>query len=122
MVVLIRQPPRLDLERHMPVTQVIGRARQQMNVVRFHGGKQLRSCPHLHHQRAVFGGEPLTVLERQTACEEQPNFSTAVQFGPQARATPQLEHQRQGIGRAPAIGRVEHVFEHLHGRLHQNKK
>lgn len=121
-IVLVGQAPGLDLQRYVPVAQVIGRPSQQVTIRGFDGRKKLGSRPHLDHQRAIFAGEPLTVLERQTAFEQQPNLLPAVQLRSQARASPQLEDQRQRIRGAPSIAGFEHVFEHLHGRLHQNKK
>lgn len=49
-VVLVRQTPGLDLQRHVTIAQVVGGARQQVNVAGLYGRKQLGARPHLDHQ------------------------------------------------------------------------
>lgn len=62
-VVLIRQAPRLNLQRDVPIAEVVSGARQQMPVAGFDRRKQLGPSPNLDDQRAVARGEAITMLE-----------------------------------------------------------
>ncbi|HXK17677.1 MAG TPA: hypothetical protein VNG33_07735 [Polyangiaceae bacterium] len=121
-VVLVRKPPGLDLQRHVPIAQVVRGARQQVAISRLDDRQQLWSGAHLDHQLAVARRQTIAVFQRQAALEQEAHLTPAVQTRSQSRSAAQLENQRQRFFRRPRVACAQHYFEHLHRFLHQNKK
>lgn len=109
-VVLVRKAPRLDLERHVAVAQVVSSARQEVLVRRFYAGKLLGLGLDPNDQGAVARREPVAFFEGETALQEEPHFFPPIQAGTEASAAAQLEHERERVRGAARVRRFEHGF------------
>jgi hypothetical protein len=121
-VVLVRQPPWLNLQRHVAIAQVVSGAREQVAIGALDRRQQLGARSHLDDQLAIAAGQPIAVFQRQTAVEQQPYLQPAVEARAQPGPSPQLEGERERLQGGPRISSIDHHFQHLHRLLHQNKK
>lgn len=121
-VVLVQHATRLDLQRHVTIAEVIGGAREQVRIAGLDAGEELRPRSYFDDQRAVTRREPISVLEREPPRQQEPDLRPAIEPGAEARPAPIFEDQRERVRRAPRIFGGQDLFEHLHGRAHQNKK
>ena len=90
-VVLIREPPRLYLERHVAVSKVVSRAREQMPIGRFDGREQLGTCANFDDQCSVPRRQSIAMLEREPAFEQEARLRPTVESHSKARPASKLE-------------------------------
>ena len=104
MVALEAQQARLDLQWHMTVTQVIGRAGQQVRIGAAHRRHGLGRRQYAN-QLAAFGiGKQFSPAQQVAALKHEPGLAAIVQGHPQAALDAAVHVQGNGAGFAQLAG------------------
>ena len=123
-VVHVEQPPRLDAEPHVAITEVVRGSREQEPI----GGRRDREafgrCHDARARRAVRGPQPIAVAEREPTRQEQPDLGPVGERHAQARTPPLIVIQRNRQRRLAGIVEGEELGEAEHRTVGfaQNKK
>ena len=122
MVVLVRQPTRLDLKRHMPIAQVVGGSSKKQGIRRCCGRDELRSCKDTHDQAAI-AGQPIAVAQYRTARKYQGHLGPVVERSAEPAPSAIAKAQRDRPGGHNAVSRkVASEVEHFGHRRFQKRK
>src|SRR6478735_4723014 len=98
MVVQETQHADPNLQRHIAVAQMVGRARQQLRVGAGHHRQQFRRCRH-GNDTSIIGQQPVAAAQHRAALENEASLLAAVQHAAQPALLPQLEGQRELLRR-----------------------
>jgi len=85
MIMQPAQAPWLDLQRHMPVAEMVGGARKQQWVINLDTGDRLGGGSNLDHL-ALLVGKQITIAQALTAWQQNANLTAIIEPRTQTRA------------------------------------
>jgi hypothetical protein len=103
MIMLIPQPPSLDLQRHVPIAQVISRASHQPRIRTEHLRHRLRRRPHLQHLAAL-SGQAIAIPQHVAAPQHDRHLLPALAARQEPTLLPIVVRQREHIAHCAILG------------------